>query len=285
MIAAMFSGIAILCGPVPQAQQLAKAPPSTAADASADLATMPPLPQGRTTIFGGDIRSIDPIRDELTLNVYGQRPMRILFDERTEVYRDGKRVALRDLTAVKHASVETTLDGSKIFAVSIHALSEAPVGTYEGRILSYSSSTGQLVVSSGLMTDQLKVLVQRDTSILRKGQSVFASASTGASDLENGSLVSVQFEGAKGGQAVASRIEILAVPGSEFVFSGNVSWIDFNSGLLVLTDPRDQKEHEIFFTPSRVPDIRDAHLGTGVRVVATYDGIHYVASGISVIKP
>src|SRR5580658_2529655 len=77
--------------------------------APADLADIPPLPRGKTTIFGGAIQNFDPVRDQFTLNVVGQRPMHILFDERTQVFRDGTKIGLRDLGPEEHASVETTL--------------------------------------------------------------------------------------------------------------------------------------------------------------------------------
>ncbi|HEY6490229.1 MAG: hypothetical protein WCC26_00910 [Terracidiphilus sp.] len=281
---AMVSGIAMMCGPTAPGQALVNAPQGVTTAAGESL-TLPPIPSGKTTIFGGEIRNIDPVRDQLTLNVFGQRPMRILFDERTHVYLDGKRVPLRNLAAVKHASVETTLDGTNIFAVSIHSLSQIPEAAYEGRVLSYNSATGELIVANGLSPDQFRVLVQRDTSIVREGQSSFASAAGGAGDLKKGSLVSIDFAVGRSRDAVANKVEILAVPGSAFAFSGNISWIDLHAGLLVLTDPRDQKEHQIAFNAASLPEVRDLHLGDGVRVVASYDGARYLASKVSVTKP
>ena len=96
------------------------------------------MPKGRSTILGGSIRSVDAVRDQMVLNVYGQKPMKILFDERTELYRDGKKVPLHTLGTAQHASVQTTLDGAKIFAVSVHILSEQPQGDYQGRVVSAS---------------------------------------------------------------------------------------------------------------------------------------------------
>lgn len=284
LAAAMVSGIAMVCVPGSRAQKIVDTPKGVTS-APDGLLTLPPLPSGKTTIFGGQIRSIDPVRDQLTLDVFGQHPMRVLFDERTQVYRDGKRIPLQDLAAVKHASVETTLDGTNIFAVSIHTLSEMPEGAYEGRVLSYSPSTGELIVSNGLSPDQFRVLVEGNTSIVREGQSSFASAAGGASDLQNGSLVSVEFAAGKNHGAVANKVEILAVPGSAFAFSGSVTWIDLHAGLLVLTDPRDQKEHQIFFNPTGFPGAQNLHLGEGLHVVASYDGARYLASKILVTKP
>ena len=58
--------------------------------------------------------------------------MKILYDERTQVYRDGVKAPLSDLHAQDHASIQTVLDGTKIFALSIHMLSKAPEGECPG---------------------------------------------------------------------------------------------------------------------------------------------------------
>ena len=70
--------------------------------------------------------------DQLVLKVYGGKPVKVLFDERTQVYRDGKRIPLLELAAAPHASVQTALDGARCFAVSIHILSAQPEGRISG---------------------------------------------------------------------------------------------------------------------------------------------------------
>jgi len=84
-------------------------PASQSASALANLPTLPPAPQGMSTILGGDIRSVDPVRDEITLKVFGQRPVKILFDERTHVFRDRSRIPLRELGRSDQASVQALL--------------------------------------------------------------------------------------------------------------------------------------------------------------------------------
>src|ERR1035437_1775166 len=99
-VVAMVTGMAI--GQVSFAaqnsgQNASVQPAATVQHGSADLAALPPPPRGRSTVEGGTIRSVDPVRDQLTLNVYGTKPMKILFDERTQVYRDGVKTPLSDL--------------------------------------------------------------------------------------------------------------------------------------------------------------------------------------------
>src|SRR5437763_16473578 len=100
-------------------------PPSTSLSAAENplkSPDVPGLPKGTSTILGGAIHAVDPVRDQLVLNVYGEKPMKILYDERTQVFRDGKEIPLRDLGPANHASVQTTLDGPHIFAISVHIL-------------------------------------------------------------------------------------------------------------------------------------------------------------------
>lgn len=258
---------------------------SSPANTPGDLPTIPPVPSGKSTIFGGKIQNIDPLRDELTLGVFGGRPLRMLFDERTQVYRDGKRIPLRELKEAGHASVETILDGQKLFALSIHLLSSAPEGEYSGRILDYDANSGRLTVASDQSSEPLRLFTRQDTLIGRKGQSTFTSAPSGPSDLARGSLISVHFAGADRQAAVVSKIDVLAVPGTTFVFSGNISSIDMHSGLLVLLDPRDDQAHRIIFSLTHLPASENVHVGDQARVTATYDGTNYVANEISATKP
>jgi hypothetical protein len=247
----------------------------------ADATDLPPVPRGKSTIFGGQIGAVDPVRDELTLKVYGQHPMKILFDERTQLYLDGKRVPMHDLRAEDHASVETTLDGTNIFAVSIHVLSQAPQGDYEGRVLNYDPGTGQLTIVSSASREPFKLQVAREASFKRVGQTSFSSVRSGPQDLRTGSLISVEFESGQPGHGIANKITVLAVPGAFFAFDGAVSTLDLHSGSLVLVDPRDQRSYQISFDPARIPAGLDLHVGAHLSVRASYDGARFRATDIA----
>jgi len=263
-----------------QTSLVASLPVTESGSVTTKVSALPPVPKGKSTILGGEILNVDPVRDQLTLKVFGERPMKILFDERTEVYRDGKRVPLRDVRREEHASVQTILDGSKLFALSIHVLSNAEQGEYEGRVLRFDSATGQLEVAAGESHETIKLLVSSSTSFEPRGQSGFTSQLAGASDLVAGTLVSAQFIASGKGEPAASRITILAVPGSTFVFGGRVSSLDLHAGLMALVDPRDQKSYSVSFSPS-MPAVQQLHVGDSVRAVTKYDGVRYVAGEIT----
>jgi hypothetical protein len=247
------------------------------------LSALPPMPRGKSTVIGGAIRDVDPVRDQITLKVFGGRPMKILFDERTQLYHDGTRTPLRDLRPVGHASVETVLDGTNIFARSIHILSRSPEGECQGQVLNYNPGTRELTVNSALSHEPIELRVPVGTPVVRVDEAA-STATDLDSDLVKGTLVSVKFESNNEGRGVAQQISILATPGAEFVFSGNVSYLDLHlhSEQLVLVDPRDGKSYKIYFEPARFPISHDLHEGVYVMVTVHFDGARYVASAIKV---
>ena len=244
---------------------------------SADL---PPAPNGKSTVIGGTIHDVDPVRDQLTLKVYGGRSMKILFDERTQVYRNGVKISLRNLVPEDHASIETVLDGTNVFALSIHILSQSPQGECQGQVLNYNPSTGELTIRDELSHEPIKLHVLQGTAVVREGE-VSSIENLGSSHLVKGTVISAKFKSDKAGQAVASQITILATAGSAFVLTGNVAYLDLHSNLLVVTDPRDDKSYKISFDPARFPISRDLHVGARVTVTANFDGSRYVASAIA----
>jgi len=246
------------------------------------VTSLPPTPPGRSTILGGKIGLVDSVRDELTLAVYGQRSTRIFFDERTLVYRNGVRTSLRDMRPNDRASIQTVLDGTNVFAVSVHMLSASPEGEYQGRVLSYNPQTTELSLGQASSRVPITLRVPSAASIVRTGQTQSSSASSGTSDLVKGSLVSVSFKSGDKGQAIATRVSILAAPGDTFVFTGDLSSLDMHKGLLELTDPRDDKSYEVTFDSARLPATFRLHDGDHVRVSATFDGARYVAHDIAV---
>jgi len=252
---------------------------------SSSLPALPPAPEGKSTILGGKIRHVDPVRDQLLLDIYGQHPMKILYDERTQLFRDGARVPLRDLGAEDRASIQTILDGTNVFALSIHILSHAAKGDCQGRVVSYDPQENQVAIASDISPEPVRLRVTADTAIARVGEPEFTAAHSGVADLVPGSLVEATFASGTAGRDVAQRITVLAVPGARFAFFGNVSFLDWNSGLLVLVDPRDQRRYEIHISPSQVPTGKSLHSGESVTVAANYDGRQYMATSISVNSP
>lgn len=276
------AAMAVLAMMPAHAQQMSNQQPDMkSAFTSADFSALPAMPQGKSTILGGQIRSVDPVLDQFTLHIFGQRAMKVLFDERTQVYRNGDRIPLRELRPEEHASVQTVLEGPNIFAISIHVLSDLPQGECEGHVLEFNPETRELTIGSSLSRDPIRLLVRENTAVVRQGQSAFTARSEGQGDLVSGALVSVKFDADEKGRAVADQVTVLAKPGSDFAFSGKVSSLDMHSGIMVVIDPRDQKSYQISFNPGRLPVSQSLHVGDEVRVTAAFDGQHYMAVDIT----
>lgn len=253
-----------------------------AADASPSLPGLPPLPSAKSsTIFGGAIRKIDPVRDQFMLDIYGQRPMKVLFDERTQLYRDGVKIPLHDLAPADHASVQTALDGTRIFAMSVHILSSIPQGQYRGKVLRFDDSTGELRLDAYPSPQPFIVRVPANVTIVRRGQSAFTQEGGSRGDLRPGALVNVTFNSRVGSVGIASQIQVLAVPGASFIFSGNIATLDIGTGSLTVIDPRDQKSYQISFTPSAFPMVQNLHIGQHVRITAEFNGSTYQATDMT----
>jgi hypothetical protein len=247
----------------------------------AAVSALPPPPSGKATVMGGVIRDLDPVRDQFKLQVFGGgKPVKVLFDGRTSVFRDGKHVDLRSLHANDHASVETTLDGDDIYALSIHMLSNSPEGQTQGQVVDFDPGRSIVTIATALSSEPIKLYVSPNTPIVRKGQTRFTSARSGGAALEPGDLISAKFTSGDDGRGVAQQISILATPGSTFVFSGNITALDMHSGLLVLTDPRDNSTYRLHFNPLIFRDT-SLHEGDSVRVAAKFDGSRYEARTIS----
>jgi hypothetical protein len=279
----LLGGLSLIVLPAADAQTQLVSQPSSLKSTSVlgDIPGLPPAPRGKSTIIGGEIRSVDPVRDELTLKVFGQHPVKILFDERTQAFIDGKKISLRQLGHADHASVQTLLDGTNVFALSIHILSQSPEGEYQGRVLSYEPGSNELTISSAMFRDPLKILVPSSTPIVRVGQAAFTATHAGTDDLIKGALVSVTFQSDKQGRGVADKVSVLATPGSTFVFTGNISALDLHAGRLALIDPVDEKTYQVSFDAANFPSAQNLHSGDHIMVTADFNGDHYVASSIT----
>ncbi len=242
---------------------------------------LPAAPRGRSTVIGGEIKDVDPVRDQFTLKVFGGKPIKVLFDERTQVYRDGQRIRVLDLKPEDHASIQTTLDGEKVFALKIHMLSTTPEGETRGQVTSYNAQTGDLVMKAALSQESITLHLPAGTQISRVGQMAAGTEPGGSQDLRQGALVDVKFKGTNVGHASVTHVDVVAVPGSAFTFRGNLANLDAHAGRLVIVDPNDNQTYPIAFDVARFPVSRDLKVGAPVTAVTQFDGTKYVASEIS----
>ncbi len=242
----------------------------------ANPAGIPPLPGGKVTLLGGTIQKVDHIRDRLTLQVFGGNRTAVLFDERTRVFRDGKSATLDDLKNGERAYVDTTLDGTQIFARSIRVVAQLPTGQSSGQIVDYRPGSGELIVRDTISPEPVKMRLAGNAVILQ-GDRI-----AGPAELKAGTLVTLAFTPGNGEAPIVRQISILALPGAAFIFSGRIDHLDLRRGLLVVVDPRDNKSYEVYFDPTARHLARDLKQGVDVTVQATFDGRRYQSREIAV---
>lgn len=230
--------------------------------------------------MGGEIRNVDPVRDQFLLKVFGGHSVKILFDERTQIYKNGKKVPILDLRPDDHASVQTISDGSSILAVRINMLSHLPDDDFRGRVTDYNSQTHALTIITTPGNQSLTVKIPSGIPVANISQNGSSTPEHDPLNFVRDSLVDVSLTGGNGKSGVATRINILAVPGATFVFAGKLSVLDVHAGKLVVLDPRDNQSYPITFGSSLLPIASKLHQGSSVKVTTTFTGKSYVANEI-----
>jgi hypothetical protein len=206
----------------------------------------------------------------------------IYFDDRTQIYRNGTKISATELHPDDHASVETKLDGTAIFAVRIHMVSQEGADEFRGRVASYNAKSGKLTVDTNPAHQMLTVSVPAGTPVVSIGTDRTSTQQMAPVNFVAGSVVDVRLKAGAGGQGVATGIDILAVPGFSFVFHGNLSLLNLHTGKLVIVDPHDHQTYPIDFDPATLPGARELHEGMSVRVTTIFDGVRYVANAVQV---
>ncbi len=257
--------------PVPSGQTLKQVtgPRSQEPDPLLDL---PRLKQNRASLIGGTVENIDRLRDRFTLHPFGRGKLTIVFDPRTQFVRGEKPAGAEDMHAGDRVYVETVLDGTAVFAKTIHVFTGAALGTTVGQIIAYDTGQGTLSIRDRLSSRPVHFRVTSHTIV------------TGAG-VGPGALVQVVFLGGKG-PALVSEILVMAAPGSVFTFSGRITFLDFASHELVLANTVDDNRYEIQFNPAAVEADANEHLqeGASVTIAARFNGQRYVAESVIMLS-
>jgi len=231
--------------------------------------------------MGGRIDKVDLVRDSMDLQIPGSHTIKILFDERTQVFENGTHMSVLDLKPTDHASVETRLDGSAIFAMRIHILTDVPEGKFRGQVTDFNAASGELKLRVADGKDLVTLTVPAGTPMERQGQNTTTKQAATAADLMRGALIDISFKSNKSGHGVATRVDVLAVPGSEFLFRGNLSALDMRAGRMSVASATEMTPRDVVFDAARFPVTKDLRVGMPVQVKSRFDGTHYVATEIS----
>ena len=258
----------------------ASEPATEASDIAIDPASLlpdlPKLPTAKASLIGGTIGKLDRVRDQITVQIFGGGNMKISFDTRTHVFRDGNEASVSDLRQGDRVYIETILDGSTVFARAIRLKTSTFAGESQGIITSYRADKGELEIRDALSPQAVKIRVTSQTRI------VDGSHAASTTRLAPGTLVAIKFGPRQDGGEVAREVSVLATPGESFTFAGQVTAIDLRLGLLVLTSSTDHKTYEIYLDPSVVGVDDNLRPPADVTVLTRFQGNRYVARSVTV---
>ena len=94
----------------------------------------------------------------------------------------------------------------------------------------------------------------------------------------------VRFAAESPNRGLAREIRIVAAPGSNFTFSGKVTFLDLHRGVLAVQNTTDDKNYEIHFSSATAAERNRLGVGTEVMVVATFEGTQYTARSINISR-
>jgi len=245
-------------------------------DPNSLLPNVPAVPKGKATLIGGTISSLDRVRDQVVIRPFGGHDLKVLFDGRTQIWRDGSKASTLDLKIGEKAYVDTVLDGTTIFAKNIRVISKGAFGESRGQIVTFDRGRSEMTLNDGLNPESVKVRIIPGTKVLSDGRE------TSTNMLRPGTLVAIEFSPAGDSVVSAQQISILAQPGTSFTFVCKVMFLDMHKGILSLVDPRDKKNYEVYFNPSTVHINGDLQLDSDVTVNAAFDGTRYATGAIMV---
>jgi hypothetical protein len=261
--------------PVKPAITDAAADDSIAVDPSSLLPDLPPVPHTNATLVGGTLERLDRVRDRVVVRVFGGGQLAVLFDPRTTIVRGEKAASISDLQEGQRVYLDTILDGDKVFARMIRLNAAHAAGQSQGVVLKYSAGGNELTLRDSISPDPVKVLLTSQTKVFQGGQVIPIGA------LVPGSLVSITLASDGNGHHSASEISILARPGTQYTFAGEVVHVDLRTGLIVLKSSTDNKTYEVYLSSSITPD-EGLHPGALITVVTDFDGSRYLARNLSI---
>ena len=242
---------------------------------------LPPVPRGKSTVMGGVLQKVDLVRDQFQLHVFGGQKVKILFDDRTQTTRDGKKISVLDLKPNERVSVETTLDGTAIFALRVHVVTKLPEGEVSGQIVAYDAKTHQVTISETRSTNQLILNVPPGTPVTLEGQNGSSSKPLAGFNYVPGSIVDAKFKSDQDGRGSLTSVSVYATVGTTLTFRGHVSSIDMHTGKLVMIDPETDQIHTISFDPVAFPKTSDLQKGATVKAEALFTGSAFVLTQLS----
>jgi hypothetical protein len=259
--------------------QVAVPPPSNDAGAQPkaagpDSRSSVRKPEEKIGLVRGVLKRVDPIHDQLWIHAFGGRDVRIAFDPRTQLLPANTKTPLTSIPAGSVVSVDTVIDGGKLFAISVRT---GPPNAAElnGQILRYDAAKSRVILRDPMSPKSVALRITPSTVVVNRGQPASPQA------LSAGMLVQVWFSPA---QNAANRIEILAERGNSFTFQGRIVAVDLRSRVVALSNDSDQSVHEVTIGSLDSTSIDLLREGADVSIQAEFDGERYNARTVNLVS-
>ena len=134
----------------------------------------------------GVLKRLDPIHDQLLIHAFGGGDIRIAFDPRTQFFRENTRTRLTSIPAGSTLSVDTVIEGGKLFALSVRT-GPSHAAELNGQVVRYEAAKSQLIVRDPASPESVSLRITPNTVIVYQGQPASPQA------LSPGALVRVSF--------------------------------------------------------------------------------------------
>jgi hypothetical protein len=174
--------------------------------------------------------------------------------------------------------VDSTLDGTDVFARKIRIGAHGIAGQGSGQIEEFRPDRGELLVRDSITPGAIKMHLSSAATI-RQG-----TRAANPSELSTGTLVSFTFVPGPEGPTV-NEISILATPGTVYTFSGQVADVNLQKGLLVLEDNSSHNTYDLFFDSSGRHLTEGLNIGANVTAKTQFDGKQYRVRELTVTPP
>jgi hypothetical protein len=233
------------------------------------------LPRGKTSLVRGVLKRSDPVHDQLIIRAFGGGDVRVAFDPRTQMMAGDQRTPFTSLPVGSVVSVDTVMDGGKLFAVSIRS-GTSTASEMDGQVVRYDAGKSQLILRDPMSPDNFSVKVTSSSVLLNQGKA------SSAQNLVAGTLVRAWFSGA---QRNVTKLEILAEPGHSFTFQGKVIAVDLRARVLSLSNDTDDSIRELAIDSLNSDSLALLKENANVRIVAEFDGERYKVQSLSLVTP
>lgn len=232
-----------------------------------------PIPGRKVGLVRGIVKRLDPIHDQLLIHAFGGGDLRIAFDGRTQLVSENTRSRLTSIPAGSVVSVDTVIDGGKLFARAVRT-GPSNAAELSGQVVGYNAAKSRLTLRDAMSPEGVSLRVTSSTAVVNQGQPASPQA------LSPGMLVRVWFSPA---QSAANKVEILAERGNSFTFQGRIIAVDLRSRVLSLSNDTDQSVRELAIGSLDANSLGLLREGAEVNIQAEFDGDRYNASTVTLV--